>query len=661
MPINLAKNSLLNLPRSVKRGLVMFCDIFTSGFCVWLAFGLRLDQWAHFDSKQWMVFMVAIAFSLPLFIKNGMYRAIFRYVGSVAFLSLAQTFLIYFGLFFSVFTLIGVDGVPRSIGVLHPILFFMATVLSRYFARNWLGSIKNLSNSFQRAQSIALIYGAGLAGRQLLAGLLSEHGTLVKGFIDDDSLLQGSTINGVSVYSSDSMQDLIYKLDITDVLLAIPSASQNRRTEIISLLNGCGVRVRTLPRLVDLVSGRVRVSDLHDLDMNDLLGRAVVPPEIPLLEKNIRNKVVLVTGAGGSIGSELCRQIVKFFPKSLILIDNSEHSIYLIYEELKRILDGLGEDCKKEVDGCHLNLASLCSLPDIVPYLASVRDADLLLKIFKDHQPATVFHAAAYKHVPLVEQNVAEGVRNNVFGTLTCAQVSLECGVSNFVLVSTDKAVRSTNIMGVSKRIAELILQAMADLVIKGDRLTNFSMVRFGNVLGSSGSVAPLFAAQIAAGGPITLTHSEVTRYFMTIPEAAQLVIQASAMADGGEVFVLDMGEPVRIYDLAVKMIYLSGLLLKNDANPHGDIEIKVTGLRPGEKLYEELLIGENPQPTTHPKILKAHEEYFSWDYLLQELEKLDLALDTHNDKLIRGVLKKLVPSYQQNSDLVNQRNEHII
>jgi FlaA1/EpsC-like NDP-sugar epimerase len=661
VPINLAKHSLLNLPRSVKRGLVMFCDIFTSGFCVWLAFGLRLDQWGHFDSKQWMVFIVAIAFSLPLFIKNGLYRAIFRYVGSVAFLSVAHTFLIYFGLFFSVFTLIGVDGVPRSIGVLHPILFFMGTGLSRYFARNWLGSIKNLPNSFHRAQSIALIYGAGSAGRQLLAGLLSEHGTLVKGFIDDDSLLQGSTINGVSVYSSDSLQDLIYELDITDVLLAIPSASQNRRTEIISLLNGCGVRVRTLPGLVDLVSGRVRVSDLHDLDMNDLLGRAVVPPEIQLLEKNIRNKVVLVTGAGGSIGSELCRQIVKFSPKSLILIDNSEHSIYLIYEELKRILDGPGEDCKKEVDCCHLDLASLCSLPDIVPYLASVRDADLLLKIFRDHQPATVFHAAAYKHVPLVEQNVAEGVRNNVFGTLTCAQVSLECGVSNFVLVSTDKAVRSTNIMGVSKRIAELILQAMADLVIKGDHLTNFSMVRFGNVLGSSGSVAPLFAAQIAAGGPITLTHSEVTRYFMTIPEAAQLVIQASAMAGGGEVFVLDMGEPVRIYDLAVKMIYLSGLLLKNDANPHGDIEIKVTGLRPGEKLYEELLIGENPQPTTHPKILKAHEEFFSWDYLLQELEKLDLALDTHNDKLIRGVLKKLVPSYQQNSDLVNQRNEYTI
>ena len=288
----------------------------------------------------------------------------------------------------------------------------------------------------------------------------------------------------------------------------------------------------------------------------------------------------------------------------------------------------------------------------LVACLASVRDSDLLRKIFRAHQPNTVFHTAAYKHVPLVEQNPAEGIRNNVFGTFTCAQASLECGVKNFILVSTDKAVRPTNIMGTSKRIAELVLQAMAD--IKDDHSTNFSMVRFGNVLGSSGSVAPLFSAQIAAGGPITLTHSEVTRYFMTIPEAAQLVIQASAMAVGGDVFVLDMGEPVRIHDLAVKMVYLSGLLVKDEAHPHGDIEIEVTGLRPGEKLYEELLIGDNPQPTAHPKIMKAHEEFLSWHDLQQELEKLNVALDACDAQLIRAMLKKLVPGYQPNGDAVD-------
>ena len=373
-----------------------------------------------------------------------------------------------------------------------------------------------------------------------------------------------------------------------------------------------------------------------------------------LLEKNILGQTVLVTGAGGSIGSELCRQIIKFSPKSLILIDNSEHSLYLIYEELNRVLSGLEKE-RLAGGGDDQTALSDLGLPiKLVPCLASVRDKDLLLNIFKSHQPATVFHAAAYKHVPLVEQNSAEGISNNVFGTLTCAQVSVECGVANFILVSTDKAVRPTNVMGASKRIAELVLQAMADIASRGNHSTNYSMVRFGNVLGSSGSVAPLFSAQIAAGGPITLTHPEVTRYFMTIPEAAQLVIQASAMADGGDVFVLDMGEPVRIYDLAVKMTYLSGLLVRDAAHPHGDIEIKVTGLRPGEKLYEELLIGDNPQPTAHPKIMKAHEEFLSWDDLQKELERLNFALNAMDDKLIKEMLRKLVPGYQPNGDRVN-------
>jgi FlaA1/EpsC-like NDP-sugar epimerase len=329
------------------------------------------------------------------------------------------------------------------------------------------------------------------------------------------------------------------------------------------------------------------------------------------------------------------------------LLDSSEHSLHLIYEELKRVLISLEDDCLAAVGNDQASLSHSVFPINLVPCLASVRDGDLLLKIFRAHQPDTVFHAAAYKHVPLVEQNPVEGIRNNVFGTFICAQTSLECGVSNFILVSTDKAVRPTNIMGASKRIAELVLQAMAD--IKDDHLTIFSMVRFGNVLGSSGSVAPLFSAQIAAGGPITLTHPEVTRYFMTIPEAAQLVIQASAMALGGDVFVLDMGEPVRIHDLAVKMVYLSGLLVKDEAHPHGDIEIVVTGLRPGEKLYEELLIGDNPQPTAHPKIMKAHEEFLSWADMQEELEKLNVVLDACDAQLIRAMLKKLVPGYQSN------------
>ena len=655
MPINKTKQSLLNLPRPVKRGSVIFADLLICGLSIWLAFGLRLDQWGYFQDQQWLVFLVAIGFSFPLFVSFGLYRAIFRYIGTAAFLSLTRVFIIYAGLFFSVFTLYGVDGVPRSIGVIQPMLLFIGIGASRYFVRYWLGEINNVQKVFHRAQPIALIYGAGSAGRQLASGLTSNKDMLVKGFIDDDPHLQGSTINGISVHPNTGLEYLIHRLEITDVLLAIPSVSQERRSEIITSLNGCGVRVRTLPGLLDLAAGRVRISDLHDLDMNDLLGRAVVPPDVGLLEKNILGQVVLVTGAGGSIGGELCRQIIKFSPKSLILIDSSEHSLYLIHEELKLALIDLEDELLADSSDNQTYAPSNASLSiDIVPCLASVRDGDLLLKIFKTHKPATVFHAAAYKHVPLVEQNPSEGIRNNVFGTLTCAEVSVECGVGHFILVSTDKAVRPTNVMGASKRIAELVLQALAEVSAKGSHSTIFSIVRFGNVLGSSGSVAPLFSAQIASGGPITLTHPEVTRYFMTIPEAAQLVIQASAMADGGDVFLLNMGEPVRIYDLAVKMVYLSGLLVKDEAHPHGDIEIKVTGLRPGEKLYEELLIGDDPQSTPHPKIMKAHEEYLSWDELREELEKLNLALVTCNAQLIREMLKKLVPGYPPNGDAVN-------
>ncbi len=651
MLINSAKQTILNLPRIVKRSLVMFGDLLVCGFTVWLAFGLHSEEWGYMQANQLIFFIVATALSLPLFILFGLYQAVFRYVGTTSFLSIVRVFFLYACIIFFIFTIVGVRGVPRSIGVIQPILYFMGVGASRYLVSYWLRVINSSRRTFHHVKSTGLVYGAGSAGRQLVSSISKNNEILIKGFIDDDLRLHGSTVNGIFIYPSADLQILINKLNITDVLLAIPSVSQDRRREIISSLEGCGVRVRTLPGLVDVASGRIKVTDLYDLDMNDLLGRAVVPPDVKLLERNIRNQVILVTGAGGSIGSELCRQIIKFSPKSLILIDNSEHSLYLIYEELKGnlfpIKDDSSCDCYHDQPHCSEKFPPI----QLVPRLVSVRDKNLLQKIFRAYRPATVFHAAAYKHVPLVEQNPNESIRNNVFGTLNCAQVSLDSGVSNFILVSTDKAVRPTNVMGASKRIAELVLQAMAEVNSKGVRVTNFSMVRFGNVLGSSGSVAPLFSAQIARGGPITLTHPEITRYFMTIPEAAQLVIQAGAMSVGGDVFILDMGAPVRIYDLATKMIYLSGLLVKDETYPHGDIEIKITGLRPGEKLHEELLIGDKQSTTAHPKIMKAHEEFISWSYLKNELEDLKLALDESDDKLIRSMLKKLVPGYQPNVD----------
>ena len=655
MPINATKQSLLNLPRFIKRVIVMYFDALVCAFSVWLAFGLRLEEWGYFQLSQRWVLIASIGFSFPLFIAFGLYRAIFRYVGSAALASMARVFIIYTCLFFLVFTIIGVEGIPRSIGIIQPILLFIGIGTSRYFIRVWLGDISNVQKSFHQVTPLALIYGAGSAGRQLAVALSLNKEMLVKGFIDDDKYLQGNTINGVPVYGNTDIKSLLIDLEITDVLLAIPSVNQVRRNEIIASLNGCGVRVRTLPGLLDMASGRVRISDLHDLDMNDLLGRKVVPPNVALLEKNIRNKVVLVTGAGGSIGGELCQQIIKFSPKSLILIDSSEHALYQIYEELKKAvaLQAYGNGGEEASGDSQPDSATTLPIK-LIPCLASVRDAELMLKIFVAHQPATVFHAAAYKHVPLVEQNPAEGIRNNVLGTLICAQAAIKTGVSHFILISTDKAVRPTNVMGASKRIAELVLQAMTQLIGNNVHTTQFSMVRFGNVLGSSGSVAPLFSAQIKVGGPITLTHPDVTRYFMTIPEAAQLVIQASTMATGGDVFVLDMGQPVRIYDLAAKMVYLSGLIVKDELNPSGDIEIKITGLRPGEKLYEELLIGDNPQSTAHPKIMKAHEEFLPWDQLEVELEKLNAALEACDYQSVQNSLKKLVPGYQPYGDGAN-------
>ena len=457
------------------------------------------------------------------------------------------------------------------------------------------------------------------------------------GFLDDDVHLHGQVLNGLCIFNPAELVALIKQLKVSDVLLAIPSTSRQRRNEILKQIGQAGVAVRTLPGLMDLAKGRVRVDDLLDLDIDDLLGRDTVPPNSLLLGKNIHNKVVLVTGAGGSIGSELCRQIIKQGPVKLLLVESSEFALYTVHHELIRLLPDQ-------------DLHSV----QLLPLLASVCNEDRMREIMHTWKPNTVYHAAAYKHVPMVEHNPAEGVKNNVFGTWCVAKIAGEEGVRDFVLISTDKAVRPTNVMGTSKRLAEMTLQALAqDAVVQG-RNTRYTMVRFGNVLDSSGSVVPLFRKQIKANDPITLTHPDITRYFMTISEAAQLVIQAGAMASGGDVFVLDMGQPVRIMDLARRMVELSGLSVRDAANPNGDIEIKITGLRPGEKLYEELLIGDNPLPTKHPRIMKAHEVFIPLAELSPRLQTLSQALNANDVPLIRTLLKELVPGYQPDAEVVD-------
>lgn len=653
MQISSLSGYAVGLPRFVKRGIVIFLDVLICIFSVWFSFGLRLDQWGWIDSNQWWVIFFSISFSIPFFIYFGTYKIIFRYLDSFAIKEMALAFFCYTTLFICLISVIGINGIPRSIGVIQPILFLVIIGISRYVISLLLVGVNTKNQVYLGQRTNVLIYGAGSAGRQLAAGLARNKDMLVKGFIDDDLSLQGNSINSIPVFSSFDLKKLILRFEVTDVLLAIPSVNQIRRNNIISSIYGCGVRVRSVPGLTDLALGRVQMSELHDLKMNDLLSRKEVQLDNSLFELNICNKVVLVTGAGGSIGSELCRQIIELKPDTLIMVDNSESALYQINEEIKKLSSNINikkakvDVVNSEIESIHENIKI-----KIFPRLASVCNLLLVQRIFSTYKPDIVFHAAAYKHVPLVEDNYTEGIFNNVIGTLNCAQVSLDTGVSRFVLISTDKAVRPTNIMGASKRISELIVQAIADKSSKEGHKSIFSMVRFGNVLGSSGSVGPLFRSQISSGGPITLTHPDVTRYFMTIPEAVQLVIQSNSMAIGGDVFVLDMGDPIRIIDLAKKMVFLSGLLIKDDLNPHGDIEIKVIGLRPGEKLYEELLIGNNPQPTRHPKIMKAHEEFLMWDQLKPELERLVEVLEVDDEVSIKYILKKLVPGYKSHSNV---------
>jgi len=657
---------LLSLPRPAKRIIVLCLDTSFCILAVWLAYYLRLGEFRTLAGSPMAPVLVSVLFAIPIFIISGLYRAIFRYTGIPAMISVARAIGIYGLLYASLFTAIGVDDVPRTIGLIQPMLMLMLVGISRVFVKIWLGG-EYQSRLKLATLPQALVYGAGSAGRQLANAISASHEIRVVGYLDDDDRLHGHVLNGLPIFSPADLPGLVISRNITDVLMALPSVSRQRRNAILAQISPLRLAVRTLPAMTDLVSGKVSMSDVRDLDIDDLLGREPVKPNALLLNRNTHNKTVLVTGAGGSIGSELCRQILQSQPKQLLLVEISEFALYQIHRELQSLAsiglagphDAAGIDAAQKVGAVS---AGGMPTPEIVPLLASVCDEVRMQEIMDTWRPHTVYHAAAYKHVPLVEHNPAEGVHNNVWGTRVCAEAAVRNGVRNFVLISTDKAVRPTNIMGATKRLAEMVLQALAELnpAVTGQggpaptSRTCFSMVRFGNVLGSSGSVVPLFREQIRNGGPITLTHADITRFFMTIPEAAQLVIQAGAMGTGGDVFVLDMGQPVRIVDLARRMIELSGLSVSDDQNPEGDIEITITGLRPGEKLYEELLIGENPIPTQHPRIMKAQEPYLPWAQLQQSLGALHVAKGVNDVALIRGLLQQLVAGYEPSGEVVD-------
>jgi FlaA1/EpsC-like NDP-sugar epimerase len=626
----------LALPRGTKRALALLVDASLCVLTVWFSYCLRLDGWVILQGVEWLPAIVSLVVALPIFIVLGLYRAIFRYAGLSAFMTVVKAVAIYALAFMTIFTAISVPGVPRTVGILQPLLLLIAIGLSRMWTRYWLG------NAYQRllsrsALAKVLIYGAGASGRQLAGALANSSELNVVGYLDDDRHLHGSIMGGLPIYNPVDLPGLVEASDVRDVLLALPNATRQRRNEILEEMRKARVVVRTMPDLTALAQGLISITDLRELDIEDLLGRNIIAPDQALLDRNIRDKVVLVTGAGGSIGSELCRQILKNRPASLLLVEQNEFGLYAIHGELEKSALTIGDTDIR-----------------VIPFLASVRDGQRLRQIMAAWKPHTVYHAAAYKHVPLVEYNPTEGIKNNVLGTVAAARAAQDCGVENFVLISTDKAVRPTNIMGASKRLAEMVLQAIdAEEPADGPR-TNFSMVRFGNVLGSSGSVVPLFRQQIHDGGPVTLTHPEITRYFMTIPEASQLVIQAGAMSTGGDVFVLDMGEPVKIADLARRMVELSGLTVRDEENPEGDIELHITGLRPGEKLYEELLIGDDPQPTPHRRIMRAREDFLIWPDLSKKLAALEKALDDNDIPLARKMLETLVSGYTPSVDVVD-------
>jgi FlaA1/EpsC-like NDP-sugar epimerase len=647
---------LLSLPRRHKRILQVLTDISLVWFALWMAFVVRLgvDELVNPFTQHVWLFVSAPVISIPLFVRFGMYRAVMRYFGNDALIAIIKAVTLSS-------LILGVvvywysnhqNVVPRSIIFNYWWLSLimiggLRLAMRQYFMGDWFSAAQHVPfTSRDDGLPKVAIYGAGAAGNQLVAALRMGRVMRPVAFIDDDSGIADRVISGLQVYKPKHIQQMIDNTGAQEILLAIPSSNRGRRREILGFLEGFPLHVRSVPGFMDLASGRVKVDDIQEVDIADLLGRDAVPAQADLLEHCITGQSVLVTGAGGSIGSELCRQILALRPTTLLLFEHSEFNLYSILSELEQ------------------RVARESLSIRLLPILGSVRNPDKLLDVMKTWRVDTVYHAAAYKHVPMVEHNIAEGVLNNVIGTLNTAQAALQAGVANFVLISTDKAVRPTNVMGSTKRLAELTLQALSrELapVLFGDtsnvsrvNKTRFTMVRFGNVLGSSGSVIPLFHKQIKSGGPLTVTHPKITRYFMTIPEAAQLVIQAGSMGQGGDVFVLDMGEPVRIVELAEKMIHLSGLSVRSEKNLHGDIAIEFTGLRPGEKLYEELLIGDNVAATQHPMIMTANEDHLSWDVLKVKLTELLAAVDQDDYARVRQLLRDTVSGYTPDGEIVD-------
>jgi len=627
--IHKAAKNILNLPRFAKQIVAIIVDLSLCILCTWFAFYLRLDQFISIRGVALTAVIVSVALVLPVFWLLGLYKTIFRYSGLSIMFSVSIALLVYGFLYFSIFGVYGVVGIPRSIGILQPMLLFFAIVSSRLFIKYLFGGNYLFKDKSQFLKK-ALVYGAGRAGRQLVSALENSNEVKVVGFLDDDDRLHGQVLQGQAIYSPLKIADLIKLKEVQLILLALPSISRSRRNDILKNLSNYLLQVQTLPTVADIIQGRVSLSDIKDLDADDILNRDQVLPNTELLSKNITSKVVLVTGAGGSIGSELARQIIKLKPQKLLLLELNEFALYKMYEELTIANENL----------------------KIIPLLVNVQDQIKVNEIFKTFKVDTIYHAAAYKHVPLVEENISESVKNNVFATLAVAKATLSQSVENFVLISSDKAVRPTNIMGASKRLAELCVQGLYQNT-KNNK-TKMSIVRFGNVLESSGSVIPKFKKQIKDGGPITLTHPDVTRYFMTLTEASQLVIQAGAMSEDCDVFVLDMGESVKIKDLIHRIVKLSGLTVKNENNKDGDIEIKIIGLRPGEKLYEELLLGDNPQKTQHPKIQKAQDPFIPFNQLEVDLNVLKILLDYNKVSEIKELLAKIVNTYQSNSVIVD-------
>ncbi|WP_414490814.1 polysaccharide biosynthesis protein [Stutzerimonas balearica] len=648
------RDRLLGLPRRYKRLLQVLADVILVWISLWLAFVVRLgsfDEIEPLGGHAWL-FALAPVLAIPLFIRIGMYRAVMRYLGNDALITIAKAVT-----FSSLLLALAIywyrDApalVPRSLvfnywWISLMLLGGLRLLLRQYVLGDWYAGM--LAVPFGRDDGLTrvAIYGAGAAGNQLAAALRMGRAMRPVAFIDDDGDLANRVIAGLKVYKPRHIDQMICDTGASEVLLAIPSASRARRREILADLERYPLHVRSVPGFMDLASGRVKVEDLQEVDIADLLGRDSVAPDERLLAHCIQGKVVLVTGAGGSIGSELSRQILRLSPTVLLLLDHSEYNLYAIHAELEQ-----------QVSERALQL-------ELIPILGSVGNADRLLDVMRTWGVDSVYHAAAYKHVPMVEHNIAEGVMNNVIGTLNCAQAAIQAGVAHFVLISTDKAVRPTNVMGSTKRLAEMALQALSREtapVLYGQpgvnhvNRTRFTMVRFGNVLGSSGSVIPLFREQIRRGGPVTVTHPKITRYFMTIPEAAQLVLQAGSMGQGGDVFVLDMGSPVQIVELAKKMIHLSGLSVRSENNPAGDIAIQFTGLRPGEKLYEELLIGDNVTPTQHPMIMSANEACLSWAEFCNVLDRLLRGLDRDDFEQVRLVMRATVDGYSPREEIVD-------